>query len=80
MTGEFETLPAGPLTVNDVKSWVHELNDIRIKALNNALAVLLDEMNAAPLAGASKAKGRVEHEIKRLTNLLTAMTDGLSRT
>lgn len=80
MTDEFEILPAGPIEVNDVKSWMHELNDIRIKDLNNALAALLDEMNAGPLTGASKAKGRVERELKRLTNLLTAMTNGLSRT
>jgi hypothetical protein len=80
MTDNFVDPPPRPIKSKDVESWKLQLNDIIIKEINKALDALIEELNAGPLTGHSKAKRRVEHEIKRLTNLLTAIGSGLART
>ncbi len=58
---------------------MHELNEIKLVQLNIALNALIKELSAAPSPGVSKAKNRIEHEIKGLTDLSNRIKEGLAR-
>ena len=61
---------------NKVDSWVHEL-ELKVANLDTALAEVL---NPGPSTDNTKAKRRVDHEMKRLKALVTVMRKGRERT
>jgi hypothetical protein len=78
MTDDFDVPSPRPIESDHVKAWKHEL-DLINKELNVALDALIEELNTAPFNGNSKATRRVEHEIKGMSELMSAIKKALER-
>jgi hypothetical protein len=78
MTDDFDDPPPRPIASKHVTAWKQEL-DLKNKELNVALDALIEELNTAPFNGNSNATRRVKRHIKRVSNLMNAMKDGLER-